>query len=117
MARLPSIARSFVADEKEEYPVTSKRPRQDTMSRLSAQEERIFQLENRIIGLEALASNSRSQWPISRSPILDRAEYKGGSEKRYELDHEAMIFRGKNFKTQFYGASNHSSNLSLVSLD
>lgn len=103
--RLPSVARSFAADEAADrcpqpYP-------EDTTARLYAQEERIRQLEYRIIGLERATHGARS-------PELIQAERKVSSDPRAAVDNETMIFRGKNFKTQFYGASHHTSYLSLV---
>lgn len=112
VARLPSVARSFADDERDEDYT---RPQPDTTTRFYAQEERIRQLENRIIGLETMASGSRSHWPRStRSPELTRAETNSPSDRRAAAEKEAMIFRGKNFKTQFYGASHHTSYLSHV---
>ena len=105
VARLPSVARSFAADEGPErfqrsYP-------EDTTARLYAQEERIRQLEHRIIGLERATHGARS-------PALTQAELKAPSDLRAAVDKETMIFRGKKFKTQFYGASHHTSYLSHV---
>lgn len=112
--RLPSVARSFAADEGDEiYP--RQQPPEDAPSRLHAQEERIRQLEHRIIGLEKATHGSRPPWPRSaRSPELTQAELKPGSEQRDAARKETMIFRGKDFKTQFYGASYHTSYLSQV---
>ncbi len=103
--RLPSVARSFAADEGEEaYP----RPHpEDTTARLYAQDERIRQLEYRIIGLERATHGARS-------PELTQADLKTRSNPRAAVDKETMIFRGKHFKTQFYGASHHTSYLSHV---
>ncbi|KAF6237152.1 hypothetical protein HO173_004620 [Letharia columbiana] len=101
--RLPSVARSFAADEGEEaYP----RPHsEDTTTRLYAQEERIRQLECRIIGLEKATHGARI-------PELTQAELSIHSNRMAAADKETMIFRGKHFKTQFYGASHHTSYLS-----
>lgn len=103
--RLPSVARSFAADEGEEaYP----RPHsEDTTTRLYAQEERIRQLECRIIGLEKATHGARI-------PELTQAELSIHSNRMAAADKETMIFRGKHFKTQFYGASHHTSYLSHV---
>ena len=103
--RLPSVARSFAADEgPERFP---KAYPEDTTARLYAQEERIRQLEHRIVGLERATHGARS-------PALTQAELKAPSDSRAAVDKETMIFRGKNFKTQFYGASHHTSYLSHV---
>ena len=103
--RLPSVARSFVADEGEgRGPRT---PSVDTAARLYAQEERIRQLEFRITGLEKANCDTRSS---ERS----QAELSLYSSPRAAVDKEAMIFRGKSFRTQFYGASCHTSYLSHV---
>ncbi len=103
--RLPSVARSFAVDEGNERcpPPFS----EDTTGRLYAQEERIRQLEYRIIGLERAAHGARS-------PELTQAEVKARSNPRAAVEEEAMIFRGRNFKTQFYGASHDTSYLSHV---
>lgn len=103
--RLPSVARSFAADEgPERYPRTYP---EDTTARLHAQEERIRQLEYRIVGLERATHGARS-------PELTQAELKVPLDPRAAVDKETMIFRGKKFKTQFYGASHHTSYLSHV---
>ena len=103
--RLPSVARSFAADEGEGR---CPRPRsEDTTARLYAQEERIRQLEYRIIGLERATHGARS-------PELNQAELKMCAHPRAVEDEETMIFRGKHFKTQFYGASHDMSYLSHV---
>lgn len=115
IARLPSVARSFAADEGDEPPPRSQ---PDTTAGLYSQDERIRQLENRIIGLETRASGSRSHWPRStRSPELTRPEKDSRSDMRAVAEKETMIFRGKHFKTQFYGASHHTSYLSHVGLE
>lgn len=115
--RLPSVARSFAADEGDEIPLQQQQP-EDAPSRLYEQEKRIRQLENRIVGLEkATHGSSRPQWPRStRSPDLTQADLKPASEQREAAMKETMIFRGKSFKTQFYGASHHTSALSHVGL-
>ena len=103
--RLPSVARSFAADESEER---YHRPHsEDTTARLHAQEERIRQLEYRIIGLERATHGTRS-------PELTQAELNPRLTPKAVVDKEPMIFRGKHFKTQFYGASHHTSYLSHV---
>ena len=104
--RLPSVARSFAADERQEgYPRTHS---EDTIARLYAQEERIRQLECRIVGLEKATHGARSPGHTQA------AESNLHSTPRALVDNEAMIFRGKNFKTQFYGASHPTSYLSHV---
>ena len=104
--RLPSVARSFAADERQEgYPRTHS---EDTIARLYDQEERIRQLECRIIGLEKATHGARSP---GHTPA---AELNLHSTPRAPVDNEAMIFRGRNFKTQFYGASHPTSYLSHV---
>ena len=99
-----SLAPSFGVDEGAE-----KRPRfqsEDTAARLYAQEERIRQLEYRIIGLEKATHDVRS-------PERTRTEPNPCSDPKAAVDKD-MIFRGKDFKTQFYGASHHTSYLSHV---
>lgn len=103
--RLPSVVRSFAADEGEaKYPRLHS---EDTTPRLYAQEERIRQLEYRIIGLERATHTTRN-------PQLTQADLTVHSIPRAAMDEEMMIFRGKNFKTQFYGSSHHTSYLSHV---
>ena len=102
IARLPSVARSVAANEGGQ-PC----PPDDTTARLYAQEECIRQLEYRIIGLEKATHDSRI-------PERTQAEPKWYSDPRAAVDKEVMIFRGKSFKTQFYGASHHTSYLSHV---
>ena len=111
--RLPSVARSFAGDDGDE--VVTRRQPDDATARLYAQEERIRQLENRIIGLERITHGSgRSPWPRStRSPELTHTEHPL-LDQREAADKDSMIFRGKSFKTQFYGASHHMSYLSHV---
>ena len=102
--RPSSVAPSFGVDGGAE-----KRPQfqsEDTAARLYAQEERIRQLEYRIIGLEK-ANHDAS------SPEGTRLEPRSYSDPKAAVDKD-MIFRGKNFKTQFYGASHHTSFLSHV---
>ena len=112
--RLPSVARSFAGDDGDEI-IHTRQPDNST-ARLYAQDERIRQLENRIIGLERITNgNGRVHWPRStRSPELTQAELNPSLDPREAVDKESMIFRGKGFKTQFYGASYHMSYLSHV---
>ena len=105
--RLPSVVRSLAADGREE-----RRPQfhlEDTTARSYAQEERIRQLEYRIVGLEKAAHDSRSP-----DFAFTRVKSTVHSDSRDAVDEEAMIFRGKSFKTQFYGASHHLSYLCHV---
>ena len=101
--RLPSVARSFAADQGEDKCQRSHS--EDTATRLYAQEQRIRQLEYRLIGLERAVHDGRG-------PALYQAELNPNS--KVAVDEEMMIFRGKSFKTQFYGASHHTSYLSHV---
>ena len=113
--RLPSVARSFAGDDGDEI-IPRRQPDNGATARLFAQEERIRQLENRIIGLERITNGSgRSHWPRStRSPELTENELNQPLDRREAAEKESMIFRGKGFKTQFYGASYHMSYLSHV---
>ena len=98
------VAPSFGADEG-----AGKRPRfqsEDTAARLYAQEERIRQLEYRINGLEKATHDARR-------PERTENEPKQYSDPKAAVNKD-MIFRGKDFKTQFYGASHHTSYLSHV---
>ncbi len=111
--RLPSVARSFAADEEAELP--SRPPPENATSKLYAQEERIRQLENRIIGLENSIHGARPQWQgMAAGPNFMKYDVKKASDERDAAMKETMIFRGKSFKTQFYGASHYSSYLSHV---
>lgn len=112
--RLPSVARSFAADEGDDDS-PKEQPPEDAPSSLSAPDEHIRQLEARIIGLEKAIHGSRSQWlGLARSPELARTERMQASEQRETAMNETMIFRGKNFKTQYFGASHHTSQLSHI---
>ena len=85
------------------------------ISAVAALRAHVYRLENRIIGLEKAAHAPQPYYgfhqnasdPVHRSkrPVTSAA----GQE-----DLEAMMFRGKSFKTQFYGASHHTSCLSNV---
>lgn len=102
--RPSSVVQSFPTNERgERFPGTQS---EDTTARLYAQEERIRQLEYRIIGLEKATHGTKS-------PECAQAELDLYSNPRAAVD-EAMIFRGRSFKTQFYGASHHTSYLSHV---
>ena len=103
--RLPSVARSFAAEEGgETYPRTQS---ESTTARLCAQEERIRELEYRLIGLEKVTHSTRG-------PQHTKPELRTYTNPRALVDKEAMTFKGKSFKTQFYGASHHTSCLSHV---
>ena len=72
----------------------------------------IHQLENRIIGLERVTNGGR------QCSEINPGKGKGidGSDETEPEDKEMMMFRGKSFKTSFYGASHHTSYLSHVRL-
>ena len=112
--RLSSITRSLVAEDGEN-PSPRGRPLEDIYSRLYRQEAQIRQLEDRIHGLEKAAQNPPHQWP-SLASIRELSQ--AGS--RPSTDHdgvnvgEPLIFKGKHFKTQFFGASHPTSFLSHV---
>ena len=112
IARLPSVARSFAEDERDE---TNMRPQSNTTARLHAQDERIRQLENRIIGLETIISRTHARDSRSMTGgMVTRSDCTLSFDKTAAVAKEPMIFRGKGFKTQFYGASHHTSYLSHV---
>ena len=114
ITRLPSLARSFIADDGDTY-VEQLQHAEDTASRLSAQDERIRQLEYRIIGLEKAARETGIQRLGSsnnREPF--QTEPTSAPDVRELAKKETMNFRGKSFKTQFFGASHHASCLSHV---
>lgn len=109
-----SVARSFTEDDGQ-GTLTREQPPEDAASRLYAQEERIRQLERRIIGLEKAAYGGQTLWSNqSDGPKSARAESKSISEQKEAAVAETMIFKGKHFKTQFFGASHHISYLSHV---
>ena len=111
--RLPSVARSFAADAVPSYPV-AKAP-EDLVSRLQVQDERIRQLENRIIGLEnATHGGSRYRQDLVSSSRSTNGSGRPIADSEDRAEQETMIFRGKSFKTQFYGASHPASYLSHV---
>lgn len=80
----------------------------------------IYRLENRVIGLEKITNDpqhrygtlagSRARVSQTRAPFPEKSVPED-SEK------ELMLFRGKSFKTQFYGVSHHTSYLSCVSIN
>ena len=104
LPRLPSMIQSVAADEGEER--SPRRHSDANTASLYAQEERIRQLEYRIIGLERAAHGARY-------PELPQVGFQIHSNPGASTT-ETLIFRGKNFKTQFYGASHHTSYLSHV---
>ena len=86
----------------------------DLVPRLQAQDERIRQLEDRIKGLEdANAAHSQGH-SATIGHVCSRSKVPIGIDEPIK---EAMNFRGKSFKTQFYGATDHSSYLPHVCID
>ena len=98
-------------------------------STLHAQADRIRQLENRVIGLESVMaryplgpaiSHGSDQMPrpaqsaLTPENISSASTLNPESEFREPVDLDVMYFRGKNFKTQFYGSTHPSSLLSQV---
>ena len=82
---------------------------EDVVSKVRRQAERIAQLESRVASLEGLSQLQRGRESIhgTISPAIHRQEQ--GEES------ETMFFKGKAFRTQFYGASNATSILAHVS--
>lgn len=82
---------------------------------LAGLQAHIDQLENRIMGLEKAARGSPQDFGLRghAADFNDHRELRNLDTAAQE-EHEPMIFRGKSFKTQFYGASHHTSYLSLV---
>lgn len=84
-------------------------------SALAGLRAHIYRLENRIVGLEK-AAHAPQEHPRPRfidKDCIHRSDSRdAGIAERQEK--ELMMFRGKSFKTQFYGASHHFSYLSLV---
>ncbi len=75
----------------------------------------IDRLENRIVGLEK-AAHGPKEHPGPRETDTN-SSYRpnhGFIDSAKQRDAEPIMFRGKSSKTQFYGASHHTSNLSLV---
>ena len=75
----------------------------------------IYRLENRVIGLEKAAHEPQQYYGFhhSISDSVRRAKHYASNVAGPE-DTESMMFRGKSFKTQFYGASHHTSYLTHV---
>ncbi|KAL9100504.1 MAG: hypothetical protein Q9163_004127 [Psora crenata] len=72
----------------------------------------IHQLENRISALERIANES-PQWADSaRRNGTWKTDHWHGPNKPEPEDKELMMFRGRSFKTSFYGASHRTSYLS-----
>ena len=98
--------------------VTSKQVSNDISSKILLQETKIAQLERRILYLERASSKSTGVWEsLGRSPPATKL---GERQIVPELDrlntqqnpseqNKTMLFKGKGFKTQFYGASNPAS--------
>lgn len=82
-----------------------------TMARLQSN---IRQLENRIVGLER-ATNGSVQWHgPNRASDLTYPAANNPVDSKDSADKETMMFRGRSLKTQFFGASHHTSYLSHV---
>ena len=75
----------------------------------------IYRLENRIVGLEKAAHAPHPYYGFHKGALDSgrRAKHHASNVTRAE-DTESMMFRGKSFKTQFYGASHHTSYLTHV---
>ncbi|MCJ1379860.1 hypothetical protein MMC17_002963 [Xylographa soralifera] len=93
----------------------------DVSSRLSWQTGKIKQLEARIMALEAIAkqriersNDCRQEAPITDSVILPDKSIVNDAQLGQDRagGTEAMLFRGRAFKGQFYGASNPTSLIS-----
>ena len=74
----------------------------------------IYRLENRIIGLEKLTNDPEHRYGLFATaaplrPSKIRALDQSSSEEK-----DLMMFRGKGFKTLFFGASHSTSYLSYV---
>lgn len=76
--------------------------------------EQIHQLENRIVGLERIVNGSQQRPGYGERSKLPRTAQNDALDGENSGDNEMMMFRGKNLKTQFYGASHHTSCLSHV---
>ncbi len=74
----------------------------------------IYQLENRLIGLERILHGSR-HWPEKSRRVDPTKDAHLNALRDPDPDvEELMMFRGSSFKTQFYGATHHTSSLSHV---
>lgn len=84
-------------------------------SALAGLRAHVNRLENRIIGLEKAAHAPQKHSTLPR--LNDCSEHltvgHALNSVRQE-ENETIMFRGKSFKTQFYGASHHTSYLSQV---
>ena len=83
-------------------------------SALAGLRAHIYRLENRIIGLEKITNDPQLRYgSIFARSVLGTSKRntlgKSSSESK-----EAMMFRGKGFKTQFFGASHSTSYLTHV---
>ena len=115
---VPPVARNSAAEDGEN-PVVRERPSEDAMSRLYLQEASIRQLETRINALEreARGFGSREPWlNSSRIRDPDRDEARSAEDKGNLSPEESMVFKGRHFKTQFFGASHPASYLFHVCL-
>ena len=87
---------------------------------LRSQEETISQLQNRIVGLERLV-NTQHQIPTKFDSPLQTINapqlwIDSPAKSKGSRDQELMLFRGKGFKTQFYGQTFTGSIIRDVSL-
>ena len=125
-ARSKTLTQSTMVTTNNEFP--RRQGSGDVFDRLRRQEEKISQLQTRVQYLERnvespsdYGSQQRSQHPFAETiqatigGQLDGLS-KGPSESSRDVsnDSELRLFRGKGFRTQFYGASFHGSLLSDV---
>ena len=74
----------------------------------------IYRLENRIIGLEKLANDPQHRYGLNSFVGALRPSKHSVLDSSSSEDKDLMMFRGKSFKTQFFGASHDTSYLSYV---
>src|SRR5271156_6741909 len=91
----------------------------DVLFKIRQQEERILQLQNRVTHLERASGElsddfGKGGWAGAPGDALGGAT--SGKEGEPSSRPEMMMLRGKNYKTQFYGASHPSGLIQFVSL-
>ena len=83
-------------------------------SALAGLKAHIYRLENRVIGLEKLTHDPQHRYgfPVPTNSLRpSKQNVKDGAPSE---EKDLMMFRGKSFKTQFFGASHNASYLSYV---
>lgn len=80
-------------------------------SAVTALRAHIYRLETRLISLEKTINDPyQPHYPSRRGEFVPHSRQNASKDPDAKVA-EAMMFRGKSFKTQFYGASHHTSQI------